>query len=188
MLDFIGLQFTWGILAAGLLIVLARVVDVSLATVRTISVVNGRTKVAFICAFAESIIWITVISAVVPQVQEQPVLAVFFALGFALGNVVGIRAEQFLALGFLVLRVVSRDNWQPLADTLRNAGYGVTTFIGQGVSGPVGELSVICRRRDFAKVVAIVQDIDPGAFYYTEMAGAVNRSCRPYIYVPGVRK
>lgn len=112
----------------------------------------------------------------------------FFALGFALGNVVGIKAEQFLALGFLVVRVISRDNWQALADKLRNAGFGVTSFIGQGVSGPVGELSVICRRRNFAKVVQIVQAIDPGAFYYTEMAGAVNRSCRPYVCVPGVRK
>ena len=81
-------------LLLGLLIFLARVVDVSLGTIRTIVIVQGKTLVAFVLGFIEVLIWITIVSTVVHRITETPVLVLFYALGFATGNVVGIIMER----------------------------------------------------------------------------------------------
>jgi uncharacterized protein YebE (UPF0316 family) len=87
------------ILLTGLLIFFARICDVSIGTVRTIVTVQGRTVIAFFLAIFEIVIWITVASAVIHQIKEQPVLVLFYAFGFAKGNVVGIIFERKLAFG-----------------------------------------------------------------------------------------
>ena len=87
------------ILLTGILIFFARIVDVALGTLRTIVTVQGRTVNAFFLGIAEVIIWILVVSTVVHQIKETPVLIVFYALGFASGNVVGILVERKLEIG-----------------------------------------------------------------------------------------
>ena len=83
----------------GILVFLARIVDVSVGTLRTISIIQGRSKVAFVLAFIETTVWLLVLSAVLPQVMNSPILGVFYAFGFATGNVVGIMVEKRLGNG-----------------------------------------------------------------------------------------
>ena len=168
-----------GTLLTGILIFLARICDVSLGTVRTIVTVQGRGVVAFFLAIFEILIWITVISTVVQKVASQPILALFYALGFATGNLVGIAVERKIALGFMILRVFTRTAGQALTERLRAVGQPVTVFQGEGMRGPVDELTIACRRRDLSRILAIVNEEDPEAFYITEMARDVCRTIRP---------
>ena len=85
------------ILSTCILIFAARIVDVSLGTIRTICVVNGRRHVALVLGFFEILVWIFAVSKVIGDLQH-PVLAVAYALGFATGNFVGITIEKRLAL------------------------------------------------------------------------------------------
>ena len=66
-----------------------------------------------------------------------------------------------------------------MTDALRQAGFGVTTFRGEGMSGPVVELYIVCRRRQMREVIRIVQAIEPSAFYITEQVGEVSKIYRP---------
>ena len=175
--------FSIPILVTGILIFIARIVDVSLGTLRTISIIQGRTWVAFWLGFGEIIIWLSVISTVILQVREIPVLAFFYAFGFASGNLVGIRIEKWLAFGHIVIRVISTKHYMAMADTIRQAGFAVTTFRGEGRSGPVMELCIVCRRKHLRQVIGIVQAIEPGAFYITEQVGEVSKIYRP-IHTP----
>jgi len=167
------------ILLLGLGIFAARVLDVSMGTVRTIATVQGRTWTAFLLGLIEITIWILVAAAVIREVGETPVLGVFYALGFATGNVVGIKIERRLAFGHNILRVITRKDGQVLAAALRTAGHVITTFQGEGRDGPVTELYIVCRRRDCTNVLGLVRDIDPDAFYITEPAGSVSKVIRP---------
>jgi uncharacterized protein YebE (UPF0316 family) len=173
-------MFEVNTLLTGGLIFLARICDVSLGTVRTIVTVQGRSVVAFFLAIFEILIWISVVSTVVHQVGAQPILAVFYALGFATGNIVGIAVERKIALGFMVLRVFTRTSGKSMTDRLRAMGQPVTVFQGQGMQGPVEELYIACRRRNLRKLLGIVTSEDPEAFYTTEMARDVCRSARPF--------
>jgi len=171
--------FSIPILLTGILIFLARIMDVSLGTLRTISIVQGRTWAAFWLGFVEIIIWLWVVSAVIPHVREIPVLAIFYAFGFAFGNMVGIRLEKLLAFGHIIIRVISKKHFAKMADTIREAGFAVTTFQGEGLSGPVIELYIVCRRRDFMGIIRMVHSIEPDAFYFTEQVGSVSKLYRP---------
>ena len=168
----------WGTLLTGILIFAARVVDVSLGTMRTISTVHGRTAVSFCLGLVEITIWIYVITAVVAKIGSEPLLGVFYALGYSTGNVVGIKLERRLAFGHMVLRVFSLKKGHELAEKVREQGFAVTTFEGEGRSGPVTELYIVCRRRDMRKLINLVTLVEPEAFYITEQAGDVSKIYR----------
>ncbi|MGA1237571.1 MAG: DUF5698 domain-containing protein [Limisphaerales bacterium] len=118
-----------------MLIFLARVFDVTMGTMRTISIVHGRMWVAFGLGLMEVSMWLVVISAVITQIAAKPLLGVFYALGFSVGNVVGILVERRVALGNMSLRVISAARGGELARRLRELGYGVTTFQGGAERG-----------------------------------------------------
>ena len=69
-----------------------------------------------------------------------------------------------------------------MAQSLRQAGFAVTTFQGEGMSGPIVELYMICRRREKNKIISLVHKIEPDAFFMIEQAGQANKS-----YVSSVR-
>ncbi len=172
-------MFSVEILLLGVLVFLARMVDVSLGTLRVMFLVQGRSGLAFLLGFCEVAVWVTVVTAVIQNVREKPVLGVFFALGFATGNVVGIAVERKLALGKLVLKVITRSAGERLADLLRADGYRVTTFEGRGMRGPVTELYIVCNRRQVSRILDVVRREDPEAFYITEAAREVSEPPEP---------
>lgn len=181
----IGLDF--GTLVIGILIFLARLIDVTLGTMRTISIVHGRSKTAFFLGFVEISIWLAAISTVVNKIMSKPTLGIFYALGFSAGNVVGIMLERRLAFGHIILRVITPQNGEKMAKKVRESGYAVTTFQGEGMSGPVTELYVVCRRRALSDIIAMVKGIDPNAFYITEQAGSVSKIYHPFMQPTGWR-
>src|SRR5262245_54738025 len=109
-----------------LLIILARIADVSLGTLRTISVVNGRAKLASVVGFFEILIWVFAVSRVIENLSD-PAFAISYALGFALGNLIGIKIEQRIAFGEQVVRIFSTKG-DKVAASLRHAGFIVTEF------------------------------------------------------------
>ena len=173
-----------GTLLLGLVVLFARIGDVTLATVRTISVVHGRTKIAFALGFVEVSVWLMVVAKVLQQVHAKPILAVFYALGFSTGNVVGILLERRLAFGYTALRVITPEKGDFIAESLRAAGYAVTTFVGQGLSGTVHMVYMVFPRKELNEVLALVKKISPEAFYITEQAGQVSRIYRPTLQSP----
>ena len=175
-------------LVTGLLIFTARIAEVSIGTVRIIVTIQGRSAIAFFLAIFELLIWITVVSTVIHKINAQPMLAIFYAFGYATGNVVGIRLERKLALGFIILRVITRTAGKSLADRIRAMGQPVTVFRGEGMRGPVDELYIACRRRELKRILDVVKEEDPDAFYLTEMAHDIKKTVRPpYIPLNGHR-
>ena len=172
-------MFDPAILITGIVVFVARITDVSIGTIRTIVTVQGRTAVAFCLAIVEITIWITVASTVINQVKEQPLLVVFYAFGYATGNVVGILVERKLAFGMTIIRVFSRRAGKVIADALRENGQAVTIFTGEGLRGPVSQLYIASRRRDLKWILPEVMRLDPEAFYVLEAARDVSRALKP---------
>lgn len=161
-----------------LVIVAARIADVSLGTIRTIMVVQGRRGIAFTLGFFEVLIWVAIVSSVITRLGEQPLYAVAYALGYALGNYVGVTIEQRLALGRQVVRVITRIGPQ-LAATLRGQGYRVTQFDGFGRDGPVQELFVQVDRRNTSRVVRDVREHDPKCYFTVDDVRMASTSALP---------
>jgi uncharacterized protein YebE (UPF0316 family) len=167
------------VILLGLSVFIAEVLALTIGTVRTLSLVQGAARTAFILAILEMSIWLVAASAVLTQVSKIPFLGVCYILGFAVGNVVGIMLEKRLALGRVVLRAITPKHGQRMAATIRKAGYAVTTIPGSGATGPVTILFVICKRTDVKRILVLIKTIEPTTFYSTEPAGEVSTLHRP---------
>lgn len=162
-------------LLLGIGIFLARVTDVSLGTIRTISIIQGRQVMAFVLGLFEVTAWLVVIAAVLDAITDKPVLGVFYAFGFSTGNVVGMMIERRLSLGHVVIRFITASYGPAIVDALRSADFRVTVFSGQGARGPVQELVVVCPRRRMQEVLRIAREIQDDIFFLTEQPGELRR-------------
>lgn len=150
-----------------LLIVLARIADVSLGTVRTVAVINGRRTFAWFLGFVEVLIWVLVVSAVIQQISQHWAYPVAYALGFATGNYIGITIEQYFAYGHQVVRVFTRQG-EEMSRKMREKGLPVTMFEGQGRDGPVQMLFIETRRKTVKEVTRHARMIDGACFYLVD--------------------
>lgn len=157
--------FTIGVVPV--LIFLARVLDVSLDTMRIIFLNRGRRVAAPVLGFVQVLIWVTAIAQVL-QNLSNPVYYLAYSLGFAAGNYAGIRIEEAVAAGTLTLRIITDQDTIGLVTALRQAGHGVTVITGQGARGTVEVLFVVLRRKHLSTIVKMIRRHVPKAFYSTE--------------------
>jgi uncharacterized protein YebE (UPF0316 family) len=169
--------YTWVFLP--LLIFVARVIDVGLGTLRIIFTARGKRQLAPLLGFVEVFIWVAVISQMVRGVNHV-VAYLAYAAGFAAGNYVGMWIENRLALGTLVMRIILAQSGDFLADSLHEAGYGVTRVDGMGANGPVKLIYTIVRRKDLPGVLEIIHQTTPKAFIAIEEVRSTEQGIFPY--------
>jgi len=150
-----------------LLVFLARIIDVSIGTLRIIFVSRSLKGWAAVLGFFESLIWVLAISQVIQNLTNV-LTYIAFALGFSAGNYIGVLIEERIALGNLIVRIITRKDATALTEHLWKAGYGVTNLHARGETGPVQLIFTVCRRRDVQKVVKLVKRFNPRAFYTIE--------------------
>lgn len=149
------------------LILLARIVDVSLDTIRVILIAKGYRKVAPFIGFFQVLIWVITITRIMANLDNW-FTYIGYAGGFALGTYVGMRIEEKLALGYELVRVVTRADASRLITSLREEGYPVTSVSGQGKEGEVGILFIILKRKSISVVIDLIKQFNPKAFYTIE--------------------
>jgi uncharacterized protein YebE (UPF0316 family) len=154
--------------AQALMVFALRATDVSIGTMRTISVVQGKMKLSVCLGFFEVLIWVCGVSQVMAGLAKYPILAVAYAAGFAMGNGVGILIERAVAMGSVALTIISPGRGSEIADTLRKEGQPLTTLAGEGRDGPVTMIYASVTRRGMRKVLDRARQVDPKLFYSVE--------------------
>jgi uncharacterized protein YebE (UPF0316 family) len=157
-----------------LLIFFMRVGDMTLDTIRVLFVVRGKKLIVWILGFFQSLIFVVAISSVLSKLDN--ILNVLgYAMGFATGNLVGMLIEQRLAIGHILITIISSTRGALIADKLRSSGYAVTEIAGRGKNGTVFELHASVLRKDVPNVETIVLEADPQAFITAEDVRPVRR-------------
>ncbi len=151
------------ILFSAFLIMCMRVCDVTIGTIRTILVVQGRKYYAGLAGFFEVLIWVFAIRFIMQHLDQIPNFF-GYATGFALGNILGITLEQKIGLGFVQLTVISRHLTDKIANTLRKSRFGVTILPAEGGTGGISILVVITARKSQKKLINLIESIDPDCF------------------------
>jgi uncharacterized protein YebE (UPF0316 family) len=168
-MEYLGLSvsevYAWIILP--ILIFFARICDVSLGTIRIIFVSKGIKYLAPIVGFFEILIWIMAISQIMQNLTNI-YYYVFYAGGFAIGNLVGITIEEKLSIGTVGVRIITRQDAVELVNTLKNSKYGITVVDAEGTKGKVKIIYTVINRQNIQKVINIVKQYNPKAFYQIE--------------------
>jgi len=168
--------FSWVVLP--FLIVVARMMDVTLGTLRIIFVARGSRLAAPILGFFEVLIWIVAISQIM-QNLNNPLTYFAYAFGFALGNFLGIEAEEKLAVGFLVVRLFVIDSEEDIKSKIIQSGFGVTSIEGKGAEKKVTILFSVIKRKDLDCFLTIINEGNPKIFYSVETARAAHLGIYP---------
>nr|WP_242840669.1 DUF5698 domain-containing protein [Clostridium hydrogeniformans] len=137
----------------------AKVLEVSLATVRMVLITRGEKFWGSLIGFAEVVIWLYLIGSIISNVIEDPIKVVFYSLGFSLGNYVGAIIEERLALGLITLNIIaSREQGDAIAAMLREKQVGVTTIDGEGKIEHKKMLIVHLKRKRKNEIVSLIEE------------------------------
>jgi uncharacterized protein YebE (UPF0316 family) len=147
-----------------LLIFVAEIVVVTLSTIRIIFVSRGMKGLAALMGFFEVSIWLYAIGQIMQNLSDLRCYAAF-AGGFTIGNYLGVLIHDKLALGQMVVRLVTGKGTAELTEGLKGIGYGVTRVDGQGARGPVQMVLTVIQRRDLGRVIDVIKRFDDKAFY-----------------------
>ncbi len=156
-----------------LLIFLARIVDVTLGTLRIVFISKGNKLIAPLLGFVEVLIWLIAITQVMQNLSNVASYLAW-AGGFATGNFLGLRIEQKLALGQVVVRVITVEPADVLIDMLKGRGYRLTCVDARGTRGKVDLLFMIVKRKKLKEVIGIIRNYNPNAFYTIEDVRSVS--------------
>jgi len=168
--------FMWIILP--LLIFFARLVDVSLGTLRVIFISKGLKYAAPVVGFFEVIIWLVAIGQVMANMSNI-YSYIAYGGGFAAGTFIGMAVEERLSLGTVVIRVITKRDATALISHLRAEGYGITVMDAEGSTGKVKVLLMIIKRQNLSDVVETITEFNPHAFYSIEDIKSVTEGVFP---------
>jgi len=150
-----------------LLIFVARICDVTIGTIRIIAISRGNKFLSPLLGVFEVLIWLLAIRQIMQNLTNFFYYLVY-AGGFGAGTFVGMFIEEKLAMGVVLVRVITRTDASQLICSLRAAGHGVTVVEAQGTEGRVHVVYTIIKRSNLGDVVAMVNEFNPRAFYSTE--------------------
>jgi uncharacterized protein YebE (UPF0316 family) len=157
--------YQWVILP--LLVFLARIGDVSLATMRIMLLMSGRRQIAPLLGFLEALIWILAIGQIIRSVNS-PLAYIAYAAGFGMGTYVGMWIEGRLALGKVIVRVITRRDATELIKALMQSRFGFTNIVAEGKRGNVNVIFSVIQRKDLPELVQLIESYNPNAFYTIE--------------------
>ncbi len=150
-----------------LMIMFARICDVTIGTFRIILVSRGERLYASLAGFVEVFIWVVAVSQVLTNFGGL-INYIAYAAGFAIGNYIGITLEKRLAMGMVVMRVISNKPADELIEHLKQEYHGVTSIAARGMSGEVRLVLSVVKRKDIPYFLKIVKNYNPKAYVSVE--------------------
>jgi uncharacterized protein YebE (UPF0316 family) len=150
-----------------ILIFFARIADVSFGTLRIIFISRGLKLLAPLVGFFEISIWLMAISQVLTNMDHYTAFLAY-AFGFSVGNYVGILIEEKMAMGISLIRIITQHSAFHLIEYLKSAGFRTTSTEAQGQHGSVSIIYTVIKRKQIPKVLEILKEHNPKAFYTIE--------------------
>ena len=151
-----------------LFIIFARIIDVSISTIRIISLGKGFKVFASALGFVESFVWITAVSQIMKNL-DNPYYYFAWGLGFASGTYIGMVLENKLAMGQVVVRIITKYDATALNDYLFSKNYTITSVDARGtLADNVKILFLVIQRQQIGEVIGIIKEYNPNAIYTVE--------------------
>lgn len=146
-----------------LIILAINIVYVSFFTIRMILTLKGQKYLAAALSTIEVVIYIVGLGLVLDNLNKiQNLIA--YAVGYALGVLVGTKIEEWLALGYVTVQVITNRYDESLPNKLRDEGFGVTSWMGEGRDGPRLMMDILTRRKTQQDLYNYILAFDSKAF------------------------
>ncbi len=161
-----------------LLIFGARILDVSIGTVRIIFVSRGYKIIAPVLGFFEILIWVIAISGIMKNLDNF-LYYIVYAAGFASGTYIGMILEEKLAIGNVLVRIFTSENINTLLKELHDRKFGTTSLDAKGQYENVQVIYTVLKRERMKELSEIINRSNPKAFYVVEDVRQVRHGVFP---------
>lgn len=168
--------FKWVVVPV--LIILARIADQSIGTLRIVYLGKGYKFLAPLIGFFEVLIWLIAVRQIFQHLDNY-LYFISYALGFALGNYIGLKLEEKISLGLVVIRVFPKQKFQEILIDLQQHQFGLTVIDGHGTRGPVKIIFSILPRKKVNEFIHIINKYDYEAFYTIEEVKSASHGIFP---------
>lgn len=150
------------------MIFFARIVDVSISTLRMMYTINERRGMAVALGFVEVLIWLIAVGQAL-QNLSTPFAYIGYAGGFAAGTYIGMVLEKRLAFGLVLMRIITvKKDSHALVDYLRKNNFLVTVVDAENNEGNVNVVFLPAKRKDIPLLEEVIRKYNPNAFYSIE--------------------
>ncbi|MBQ8235555.1 MAG: DUF2179 domain-containing protein [Clostridia bacterium] len=137
-----------------LIVCCAKIVEISIQSLKTCMMVKGQRLKAAGLGFIECIIWGLVISTIIGTLGDNIFLLLFYCIGYATGLYLGSTIENKLALGTSNLELIASDESTELITAyLKKENKGYTVFAGQGSVDKMNMIFVVLPRKEMPKIL-----------------------------------
>lgn len=171
-------SFFYTFILIPLLIFLARITDQSIGTLRIIFISKGYKAIGPMLGFFEVIIWLLAMGQIMQHLNNVWCYLAYGG-GFATGNYIGMRLEERLSLGTVLVRIIPKKDTTKLIAELSDKRFGVTVLDAEGSKGAVNIVLTIVKRKQLHDVIGIINHHNPHAFYTVEELKSVNEGVIP---------
>jgi len=147
------------------IIFFGRVIDVSLATIRTIMTVKGKKIYASVIGFIEVFIWFIIVKEALNTDIQSIWIALAYAGGYATGTFIGgTLADKFIK-GIFCIQVITSSRNDKMIDEIRNKGYAVSVIDAKGKDNVDKYMLFIeINKKNLNNIKAIIKEQDEKAF------------------------
>lgn len=170
-----------------ILILCARLIDVSLGTIRIILANKGIKVYSSLIGFFEVLVWLFAITTIMNNLTN--VFSYFaYALGFSLGTYLGITLEEKISIGQVRLRIITKKNLKKMLEELNHTRYVFVSDSANSSEGKIKIINAFLERKDLKTVLIKVKAVDPHAFYTVEDLKLLKKMPKEEKIVFGVEK
>lgn len=157
------------ILLLCLKIFIFRIIDVSMATFRTVIVVKGKSLLAAIIALIEGMIWFLIVrealSFEAANMIESLCIAVAYAGGFAAGTYIGTLVSKRIE-GMVQVQIITSSKDDNVIQKIQDEGYALTVIKSEATkfSGEKYMLFAEIKSSKLNSFKELIQELDSKAF------------------------
>lgn len=148
-----------------LFIVLVKIIEVSIMTLRTVLMTKGEKLYAASLGAVEVSIWLYLMSTILSNIQDDPWRIVAYAVGFSAGIYLGSVLEEKIGVGLVTIHVISdiREG-REIASLLRSNNIAVTNLKGEGRDAGKSILVIYIKRRSKREAIKLIKSSCRDAF------------------------
>ena len=141
-------------------ILVFKIIEVSMATLRIVLITKDERLIGALIGFFEVVLWVILVSTVLSNITEDPIKVVIYAIGFAIGNYVGSKIENYIAIGTTNIEaIVFKQDGNQLSTELRSRGFAVTTVDAHGMNSEREILYIHLPRKKVCNAVSVIKSI-----------------------------
>ena len=142
----------------------ARILDVSIGTVRSVFTIKGKSFIAALIGFIEVLIWFLVAREALSSNEVNFFIAISYSLGYATGTYIGGILSKALIKGKLNVQVITNNIH--IIDKLRNKGFAVSVIDIKGKDSNKYMLVIGINNNKKEELIDTIKKLDNDAFVY----------------------